>query len=156
MIRKATIHDAQSLSDLVLSLGKYCGDGRCSEISPYFSENLSVKALEKCLADEKAYEHYVYEKDQKIVGYFSLMNGNYFLYLFVDESYHRQGIASALIAYALRERDHTLYRLNASLYAVPFYEKLGFVPMAFLQKQHGLTYQPMIWDSSKNRVKNKK
>ncbi len=151
LIREANIKDAQSLSTLALSLGKFYGDEHPSGISPYFAQKISVEAFENILID-KAYEHHVYEEDQKVIGYFSLLNSTHFFYLFVDETHHKQGIATALIEHVLKDRVHKLYSVNASLYAVPFYKKMGFVPMAFLQKQQGMLYQPMIWDASKNRT----
>ncbi|MCQ1058680.1 GNAT family N-acetyltransferase [Photobacterium sp. DNB23_23_1] len=76
--------------------------------------------------------HYVYRIDGNIVGtilvkeYWNLSN------LFVDPRFHHQGIARQLITKALevcKERSpKQAVHLNASEYAVNFYQKLGFVP----------------------------
>ena len=152
-IRKARINDAQSLSILALSLGKYYGDDDPSGISSFFAEKITPKAFEAYLTDEKAYEHYVYEKNSKIVGYFALLNATHFVYLFVDENYHKQGIGKALLEYALKDKEYKEYSVNSSLYAVDFYEKLGFVPTALVQKRNGMSYQPMVWDRGKMESK---
>ena len=144
-IRKATLSDAQSLSTLALSLGQYYNDDDPSGISPYFAKKITPKAFKDYLRDETAYEHYVYEKSSKLVGYFALLNSTHFLYLFVDKEHHKQGIAKALLEYALQVKRRQTYSVNSSLYAVPFYEKIGFVPSAFVQKQHEMHYQPMVW-----------
>lgn len=76
--------------------------------------------------------HYVYRIDGSVVGallvkeYWNLSN------LFVDPAYHHQGIARQLINKALEEcktrSPKQAVHLNASRYAVNFYQKLGFVP----------------------------
>ncbi|MBY5945013.1 GNAT family N-acetyltransferase [Photobacterium rosenbergii] len=76
--------------------------------------------------------HYVYRVDDAVVGailvkeYWNLSN------LFVDPAYHHQGIARKLISKALEEckanSPKQAIHLNASRYAVKFYQKLGFVP----------------------------
>jgi len=152
-IREARLSDAPSLSRLALSLEKFYGDDDSSGISPYFAKKITVESFENYLKNKEAYEDYVYEKNEKIIGYFSLLNGIHFLYLLVDEKHHKQGVAKALITYALENRTDKFYSVNASIYAVPFYKKLGFVAFALVQKHHGMIYQPMIWDRD---IKNKK
>jgi len=141
-MRKAHISDARSLNHLIVSLENYYNN---EGISPFFAKKITVEAFEGYLMDEKSYEHYVCEEEGKIIGYFSLLNAIHFLYLFVDEKYHKQGVAKALVAYALKDKEHTHYSVNSSLYAVPFYEKLGFESVALVQKQHGMSSQYMVW-----------
>ena len=69
-----------------------------------------------------------------------------YFHLFIDEKYHKQEIGRALIEYALKDKKEKVYSVNSSLYAVPFYRKIGFVPSALVQNHHGMTYQPMVWD----------
>nr|WP_255526891.1 GNAT family N-acetyltransferase [Photobacterium sp. BZF1] len=76
--------------------------------------------------------HYVYRVDDLVVGsilvkeYWNLSN------LFVDPAYHNQGIARQLITKALEDcksrSPKQAVHLNASWYAVNFYQKMGFVP----------------------------
>ena len=76
--------------------------------------------------------HYVYRVGDAVVGavlvkeYWNLSN------LFVDPAYHHQGIARQLINKALEEcksrSPKQAVHLNASRYAVNFYQKMGFVP----------------------------
>jgi GNAT superfamily N-acetyltransferase len=155
-IREAKLSDAHALSRLALSLGAFYNDDDPSGISPYFAQKISPEGFKKYLSNEEAYEHYVYEEAEKIVGYFALLNETHFLYLLVDKAYHKKGIATTLIEHALKGKEHKLYTVNASLYAVPFYKKLGFVPSALVQKHYGMTYQPMVWDRviKKEKVSN--
>jgi len=139
-IRKANFRDAQRLSRLALSLSKYYGDDDPTGIAPFFKKRLTIKEFEKYLKEDKTYEHYIYEKNNQIIAYFSLLNETHFLYLFVDEQYHRQGIGKTLVEYALKEKSHEIYTVNSSLYAIPFYQNLGFISNASVQN-----YKSMIW-----------
>ena len=149
-IREAKLSDAQALSILAMSLGKFYNDDDPSGISLFFQKVISVESFERYLEENEAYENYVYEEEGSIIAYLSMLNGTHFFLLFVDEAYHKQGIARVLIRHVLNDKEHKLYSVNASLYAVPFYRKLGFVPSALVQKHHGMTYQPMVWDRGIN------
>lgn len=71
--------------------------------------------------------------------------------LFVDGAYHRQGIGRCLVEHFEREvRDHhgTVIRVASSLYAVPFYLKMGYKRSTGVRKSwsfqgHGFPIQPM-------------
>jgi len=143
--RKAKLTDAKSLSRLAMSLGKFYSDDYSSDISPFFAKKITVESFKSYLMDENAYEHYVYEENEMIIGYFSLLNATHFLYLFVNEKHHKKGVARALVEYALKGKEHKSYSVNSSIYAVPFYEKLGFKSYALVQKHHGMVYKPMVW-----------
>ncbi len=75
----------------------------------------------------------VAEKDGEIVGAGSLRGDNFLSLLFVDERYHRQGIATALLDtlcdYLMEEGQFRIV-VNSSPYAVGFYEKKGFTQTA--------------------------
>jgi len=148
-IRKAKPSDAKSIHLLAISLGEYYNDDDPSGMSPFFRNIISVESFEKYLEDTRAYEHYVYEVNHQIVGYFSLLNETHFFLLFVDKNQHKKGVAKALVEYALKAKENKKYTVNSSLYAVEFYKKLGFVSSSLVQKHHGMTYQPMDWDRSK-------
>ena len=48
--------------------------------------------------------------------------------LYVDPSYHRQGVATALLNALITAMAVPCVTLNSSPYALPFYVKYGFVP----------------------------
>lgn len=66
--------------------------------------------------------------------------------LFVDEAYHRQKIATRLVQ-RFEEVSHqagsTEIVLRASLYAIPFYQALGYKKTTGIRNFHGLSVQPM-------------
>ncbi len=71
--------------------------------------------------------------------------------LFVREDHHRQGIASRLVERCEREceiRGSRVISLASTLYAVPFYQALGYkkstgVRIGWSFEGYGLPYQPM-------------
>ena len=76
------------------------------------------------------YQLFVATDEGRYVGMLSLREKKHISLLFVDENYHRHGIASALIKfvckYALTEEGVDRLTVNASPYAVDFYHKKGF------------------------------
>jgi GNAT superfamily N-acetyltransferase len=150
-IREATLADAKNISKLALSLAHYYNDDDPSGISPYFAKKITVEAFEGYLCSvNPAYDkHYVAEVEGELVAYSSWLNDTHLLYLFVSENHHKKGLGRVLVEYGLREKEHKLYTVNASLYAVPFYKRLGFVASALVQHHHGMTYLPMVWDRVK-------
>ena len=71
--------------------------------------------------------------------------------LFVDGKCHRQGIGRALVEQFEAEyiaRGVTVFKLSATLYAVPFYLSVGYKKSTGVRSMHsfeegGLPYQPM-------------
>jgi ribosomal protein S18 acetylase RimI-like enzyme len=68
-------------------------------------------------------------------------------HLFVAAQFHRRGIARTLWerakAVAMADATDACFTVNASNYAVPMYESLGFVRTAPTQCKNGLEYNPM-------------
>jgi len=83
----------------------------------------------------------------EIVGIIGLRNSNFLSILFVDERYHRRGIATALVQtladYVRSQGRKTRLLVFSSPYAVGFYHKIGFTDMGPVQKDHGMIYTPM-------------
>ena len=83
---------------------------------------------------------------ERVIGVVALRAGCHVSLLFVDEKYHRQGIArrlvSALQSNYLAEGNVQL-TVNAAPYAVGFYEKLGFIKTDDMKTADGITYLPM-------------
>ena len=88
-------------------------------------------------------------RDQdKIVGLIEVQGYKHILLLFVDGSYHNQGIARRLLSLAVQqsiENNPELKRLtvNASPFAVPVYCKLAFEKTGSEQVKDGIRYTPM-------------
>jgi len=71
--------------------------------------------------------------------------------LFVNEKVHRQGVGRALVQHFEDEyiaRGVRVFKLSATLYAVPFYLSVGYKKSTGMRSMssfegHGLPYQPM-------------
>lgn len=86
--------------------------------------------------------------DGRIVGVIETRTFDHISLLFVDDRFHRQGIARALLTHALsicqRERPEVArIDVNSSLYAVGAYERMGFRQSAPFQERNGIRFVPM-------------
>ncbi len=83
-----------------------------------------------------------------IIGILGVRNRSHISLLFVDQIYHHQGIASALLKrlfqYARTEMGIYQMTVNASPYAVGFYHKLGFMDLGKEITTEGIRYTPML------------
>ena len=91
--------------------------------------------------------YHVAENDDRIIGFIALRDNKHVFHMFVDKAWHRQGIAAALWRRA-RETAHARgnpgeFTVNASNYALPVYEKMGFVRTAEMQCKNGIYFNPM-------------
>ena len=83
----------------------------------------------------------------KMIGMITLRNEMHISLLFVDSSYHRQGVGRALIRkmaeYVKQELGKRRLTVNASPYGVIFYHKIGFKDLGPEKQQDGVIYTPM-------------
>ena len=93
------------------------------------------------------YQLFVATDEGRYVGMLSLREKKHISLLFVDERYHRHGIASALIKfvckYALTEEGVETLTVNSSPYAVDFYHSRGFRDVSGETVADGIRYTPM-------------
>jgi GNAT superfamily N-acetyltransferase len=86
-----------------------------------------------------------------IVGVITIRNGSHISLMFVHDTFHRQGIGSELIRRATKKMKMAdpgvcLTTVNASPYAVPFYEQLGFKATGPQRFKKGMLITPMMLD----------
>jgi len=93
------------------------------------------------------YQLFVAVDEGRYVGMLSLRERKHISLLFVDERYHRHGIASALLTYvsryALTEEGLDKLTVNSSPYAIGFYHKKGFRDLQSETEADGIRYTPM-------------
>ncbi len=142
-IRLAKVSDAEALFKLVSSLFKYISDKSLNET---FKKSFSIEAFEKSISNETWFTTLVYEEDNKIVAYISLVNSSHIYHLFVEENFHKKGIAKKLWEVVLDESPSKKFTVNASLYSIDFYHKLGFINSEEQQESLGVKYQPMSFE----------
>ncbi len=107
-----------------------------------------VEEFHKCLHDDAYLHGIVYYgafDGEKIIGMLGIRKeAGHFCFFFVDGCYHRMGIGTRLF-YRMREdfAGKTM-SVNSSLYAVPFYQSLGFTATDCEQTVNGIRFMPMI------------
>ena len=94
------------------------------------------------------FKTFITTTDDNIVGVMTLRNETHITLAFVQKDYHNQGIGKALFEHVLHEISATnnsasTITVNASPYAVGFYEKLGFTATSEEQEKHGIRFVPM-------------
>lgn len=93
------------------------------------------------------YQMMVALDEGRVVGAGSIRNCNHLSLLFVDEEYHHQGIGASLLwnlcEYLEKEAGERYMSLKAAPYAVNFYRKLGFRPVAPEEEYSGIRVTPM-------------
>ncbi len=87
--------------------------------------------------------------EEKLVALMGMRSSKTHINLvFTKKEYHRKGIASAIFKYLLSDiqslmPDISEITLNSSPYGLPFYLKLGFIPLADEQEINGIRFTPM-------------
>ena len=125
-------------------------------IAPEFSEEgileffkyANPRAFKKRL--QSGYFAMVSETDGKRAGVIEIKGNNHISMLYVDKSFHRNGIARGLIGEVMHIIDtNSDITVNSSRYAVPFYESLGFIQFEEERTIYGVIHVPMITTYSK-------
>jgi len=83
-----------------------------------------------------------------MVGVCAVRDLDHILFLYVKGDYHRRKIGSLLLKKAMmdcREIDPHLSRVtvHSSVYALPFFQAMGFTPTGGQQEQNGMVFIPM-------------
>ena len=79
----------------------------------------------------------------KVVGVLGMRENNHIGYFYVDASYHKRGIGSALFNLMKSSYDLQTFTVNAAPYGVPVYERLGFAPTDSIKNMNGVIFTPM-------------
>ena len=148
MIRPARPEDADAISQLEALLAK-------KFITPEYSSTGAAVLLESLSPDETrermqlGFRYHVAVEEDKIVGVVAMIPRGHLYHLFVADSHQKQGIAKklweAVRDEALANGNPGRITVNSSRYAVPFYERLGFVKDGGITEKNEVTCQPMIW-----------
>lgn len=147
--RAATPEDAGAISILVLAsqarftFHEYTDEGRA-----LMARDLSPGAISKTITGGNVV--FLAEADTRLVGVVSIRNNNHLSLNFVDEAFHRQGISGALWALGrdecIKRGNPGCFTLNASTYAIPVYEKWGFVKSGEISRSGGILSHPMVFE----------
>lgn len=146
-IRPASTVDAEAIATLIGSLVHYfVADPSAASVQPFLA-TFRADAIAKLLADP-AFFCLCAEGADGLLGVLTLHLAAdipaHVHHLFVHPAAQRRGLARALWQAAQgRLPAATAVTVNASEYAVPVYQRLGFVVSADVMERNGVRYVPM-------------
>lgn len=146
-IRLAEEADADAISLLLIeSAHEFFPEFSSQGLELYIKE-FSPEPVRKRIASP-GYRHYVATTGSELAGVCTIRGENHLLSLFTAKALHRRGVARKLWARALDDLMNngvTEVTVNASNYAVPVYEKFGFVRVSETRDVDGIVINPMVY-----------
>ncbi len=146
-IRPASTADAEAIATLIGSLAHYfVADPSATSVQPFLA-TFRAEAIAQLLADPDFF-CLCAEGADGLLGVLTLHlaadTPAHVHHLFVHPAAQRRGLARALWQAALGQLPAvTAVTVNASEYAVPVYQRLGFVASAGVAERNGVRYVPM-------------
>lgn len=147
--RAATPEDAGAISKLVLNsqakftFHEYTEEGRARMV-----RQLSPEAVADTFSGGNVI--FVAETAARLVGVVSIRNKKHLSLNFVDEEFHQRGISRELWALGkgecIRRGNPGRFTLRSSTYAIPVYERWGFVRNGPIDRTGGILSHPMVLD----------
>lgn len=93
------------------------------------------------------YVVYVAKCSNKVIGVGTMRSGNHISLLFVDSEYQKRGVGKALLSELQKsvsvKGESSVITVNAAPFAIPFYERIGFLKSGEMTTLEGIIYQPM-------------
>jgi len=145
-VEPASVADAEEISALIVGLSEpfYLSPSR--EGAGPFLASIGAEAQRAYLAAGN-FSYRVARVDARIVGVVALRDNAHLFHLFVAQAFQGRGLATRLWqlvqSEARRAGNPGAFTVNASLNAVPLYEKFGFAREGEVQRVHGVAFQPM-------------
>ncbi len=99
------------------------------------------QTIEKTRKDKDVF-FYGAMHEGKVVGVLG-MQGNHIRYFYIDKKYHGLGLGRDLFALAKKDCQKGAITVNAMVYGVPIYTRLGFVPTDNQKCVNGVIFTPM-------------
>lgn len=141
--REGHIDDVQLISKLVLCVfNKYVAPGFSPSGRQIFEGFVQPGAILERLEAGKSF-NLVATENKQIVGIIEVRDGNHIALLFVDDCYHKAGIAKKLVTLAIERVEHDEITVHSSPYALEIYIKMGFQQLEKEQESDGIRYIPM-------------
>lgn len=145
-ISSAELKDATKISELICTLIPYLQLDLSLKGAEYFLQSVTTESIANYIAAEN-FLYLVAHVNAQLVGVVAIRDNTHLYHLFVDSAFQRQGIATRLWLEAknrvLATGNIQIMTVNASLYAVPVYERFGFVALRDKIEKNGLVFVPM-------------
>jgi GNAT superfamily N-acetyltransferase len=142
--RPAMPSDAGAISALIHSLASYIEDGPVNPDRESYLSTITPQALSERIA-APGFVYILAEDASGICGVVGLRDTRHLYHLFVKEALHRQGLGRELWQRVMSTSSSLYFTVNASLFAIPVYTRLGFVRAGEQQSRNGVTIQPMVY-----------
>jgi ribosomal protein S18 acetylase RimI-like enzyme len=145
-IRRGTVDDAPQVSKFICGLsGQFIVEEFIVEARARFLGDHSEAKVKERLAGD--FRFYIAEHAESIAGVAAIRSNVHLFYLFVGTAHQRTGLArrlwSQVMADSLALGNSGRFTVNASNYAVPAYERLGFRRTEPTREAAGVLYNPM-------------
>ena len=144
--RSAAPSDAQALAGLIHFFQPILTLDPAGTGAEDFMASVSESAEREYIQSPR-YDYIIAEEGNEIAGFIAIRDACHLFHLFVAPGFQRKGLARALWnqahARTLVAGGTTEITVNASLNAVPVYERLGFVQVEEKVEKHGIAFIPM-------------
>lgn len=147
-IRPAAVQDAAQISALISGVARYFTLHPQGLGAEAFLVSMSADAITSYIQDDGFHYLVAWAEDGSMAGAAALRSDNHLFHLFVAPAWQRQGVATqlwqAVLDYAReRGRDQRAFTVNATPYAVPFYQRMGFEVSGPRVETRGIAFIPM-------------
>lgn len=145
-IELALTSDAEEISTLITELsGPFFISPLRVGAEPFLA-SVSVQAERQYLSSSN-FLFYVAREDTKLAGFVALRDNSHLFHLFVAKQYQGKGLSKKLWnivkLQAVKTGNQGFFTVNASLNAIPAYQKFGFITKGGVQRTHGIAFQAM-------------
>lgn len=145
-VERADIADAPRISALIRQLSEPFLLSLSGEGAEQFFAAISESAIRGYISASN-FDYFVAQQDNRLAGVIALRDNSHLFHLFVAEQFQGQGLGTQLWqmikAKAIQSRNPSKFTVNASLNAVPVYEKFGFMVSGPIVQANGVAFQPM-------------
>ncbi len=147
-ICRAVVQDAPQISALIAGVARYFTVHPQGVGAEAFLVGMSADAIASYIQDPGFVYLVARAEDGSLAGAAALRHDNHLFHLFVAPAWQRLGVATQLWR-AVRDladeqgRASRGFTVNASLYAVPFYERIGFACSGRRVESRGIAFVPM-------------
>lgn len=147
-IQRAQVRDAAHISALIAGVARYFTVHPQGQGAEAFLVSMSADAIASYIRDEAFTYVVAWDESGDMAGAAALRSDNHLFHLFVAPAWQRQGVATLLWQDLARRaqvesRGGRPFTVNATPYAVPFYERMGFEVAGKRVETRGVAFIPM-------------
>jgi len=143
-IRDAKLEDAESISALINRVAHFFTLDPKGKGAERFLESISPEAIRSYVSSDD-YDYIVALGSNNIVGVAAMKDGTHLFHLFVAPEYQKKGLSILLwnTIQNITKSGKKEFTVNSTPYAVPVYEKFGFVASGTRTEKNGVAFVPM-------------